>query len=49
MLGDRSDTADVTMVECCICGTRHFLGYAIMDRHERVKCEKGETVQMLDS
>ncbi len=44
MLGDRSDTAlDVIIVECSIRGTRHFLGSAIMDRHETVKFEKGDS------
>ena len=50
MMEDSWDTAvDVFKVECSICGSRHFLGSAIMYRHETVKYEKGETVQMLDS
>jgi hypothetical protein len=44
MLGDRSDTAvDVITVELSIRGTRHFLGSPIMDRHETVNFERGET------
>ena len=50
MLGDRSVTAvDVFKVECSICGSRHFLGSAIMQRHLTVKFEKGETVETGDS
>ncbi len=46
MLGDRSDTeVDVSTVECSIRGTRHFLGSSIMDRHETVNFERGETVK----
>jgi len=49
-MGDRSDTAaDVSTVECSIRGTRHFLGFAIMDRHETVNFERGETVERGDS
>ncbi len=45
-IGDSSDTAvDVITAECSIRGTRHFLGSAIMERHERVKFERGETVE----
>jgi len=45
-MGDRSDTAaDVSTVECSIRGTTLFLGSAIMDRHERVNFEIGETVE----
>ncbi len=40
---------DVFTVECCIQGMRPFLGSNIMDRHETVKYEKGETVERGDS
>ena len=47
MLGDRSVTAvDVFKVELYLCSSRHFLASAIMYRHETVKFEKGETLQM---
>ncbi len=50
MLGDRSETAvDEITVECSIRGTTLFLGSAIMDRHERVNFEIGETAERLYS
>ncbi len=49
-VGDSRDTAvDVFKVECSICGSKHFLGSAIMDRHETVNFEIGETVERGDS
>ncbi len=50
MMGDRVDTAvDVFKVECSICGSRPFLGSAIMYTHEPVNFEIGETVERGDS
>ena len=45
-MGDRSDTAvDEITVELSIRGTTLFLGSAIMDRHETVNFERGETLE----
>jgi hypothetical protein len=46
IMGDSSDTAvDVITVELSIHSITHFLGSAIMERHERVKFEKGVTIE----
>ncbi len=46
MLGDSLDPAlDVFKVECSICGSRPFLGSAIMYGLETMNFEIGETVE----